>query len=100
MENKNYVVVEQGKKYEYNNIEEIVKSILGENYYKLNKLLNEKMFLLSLIKNKDIVVFEKESNKILTKNIDTTKLRKISGEYIVVNDCIDQILKDEISKNI
>ena len=61
---------------------------------------DEITFLLSLIKNNDIVVFEKESNKKLTKNIDTTNLRKVSGEYIVVNDCIDQILKDKISKNI
>ncbi len=126
MENKNYVVVEQGEKYEYNSIEEIIKSILGNDYYelsdkekyekiKLRTFINAKVkklpiidleqedeitFLLSLIKNNDIVVFEKESNKKLTKNIDTTNLRKVSGEYIVVNDCIDQILKDKISKNI
>lgn len=57
-------------------------------------------FLLSLAKNKDIVIFEKESNKVLAKDIDTTNLRKISEEYIVINDCANQILEKEISKNI
>lgn len=140
MESKNYVVVEYEKKYEFDKIEDIIKSILGEDYYnlseeekykklKLNTFMNagiknipiiemkdtkqtpnieneiyilkdEKTFLLSLAKNKDIVIFEKESNKELAKNIDTTNLRIISEEYIVINDCANQILEKEISKNI
>lgn len=63
-------------------------------------LQNEKTFLLSLAKNKDIVIFEKEKNKILAQDIDTANLRKVSEEYIVINDCVDEILKKEISKNI
>lgn len=140
MESKNYVVVEYEKKYEFDKIEDIIKSILGEDYYnlseeekykklKLNTFMNagiknipiiemkdtkqtpnieneiyilkdEMTFLLSLAKNKDIVIFEKESNKVLAKDIDTTNLRKISEEYIVINDCANQILEKEISKNI
>lgn len=140
MESKNYVVVEYGKKYEFDKIEDIIKSILGEDYYNLSEeekykklklktfmnagiknipiiemknskqildikedmyiLKDEKTFLLSLAKNKDIVIFEKESNKELAKNIDTTNLRIISEEYIVINDCANQILEKEISKNI
>lgn len=140
MESKNYVVVEYEKKYEFDKIEDIIKSILGENYYDLSEeekyekiklktyinavaknipiiemkdtkqtpnieneiyiLKDEMTFLLSLAKNKDIVIFEKESNKVLAKDIDTTNLRKISEEYIVINDCANQILEKEISKNI
>lgn len=140
MESKNYVVVEYEKKYEFDKIEDIIKSILGENYYDLSEeekyeklklktyinavaknipiiemknskqildikeeiyiLKDEMTFLLSLAKNKDIVIFEKESNKELAKDIDTTNLRKISEEYIVINDCANQILEKEISKNI
>lgn len=140
MESKNYVVVEYEKKYEFDKIEDIIKSILGEDYYnlseeekykklKLNTFMNagiknipiiemkdtkqtpnieneiyilkdEMTFLLSLAKNKDIVIFEKESNKELAKDIDTTNLRKVSEEYIVINDCVDKILEKEISKNI
>ena len=140
MESKNYVVVEYEKKYEFDKIEDIIKSILGEDYYnlseeekykklKLNTFMNagiknipiiemkdtkqtpnieneiyilkdEMTFLLSLAKNKDIVIFEKESNKVLAKDIDTTNLRKVSEEYIVINDCANQILEKEISKNI
>lgn len=140
MESKNYVVVEYEKKYEFDKIEDIIKSILGEDYYnlseeekykklKLNTFMNagiknipiiemkdtkqtpnieneiyilkdEMTFLLSLAKNKDIVIFEKESNKELAKDIDTTNLRKVSEEYIVINDCVDKILEKEISKDI
>lgn len=140
MESKNYVVVEYEKKYEFDKIEDIIKSILGEYYYNLSEeekykklklktyinavaknipiiemkdtkqtpnieneiyiLKDEMTFLLSLAKNKDIVIFEKESNKVLAKDIDTTNLRKISEEYIVINDCANQILEKEISKNI
>lgn len=140
MESKNYVVVEYEKKYEFDKIEDIIKSILGEDYYNLSEeekykklklktfmnagiknipiiemknskqildikeeiyiLKDEITFLLSLAKNKDIVIFEKESNKELAKDIDTTNLRKVSEEYIVINDCANQILEKEISKNI
>lgn len=140
MENKNYVVVEYEKKYEFDKIEDIIKSTLGEDYYNLSEkekyerlklktfmnagaknipiiemknlgqnpdinkemyiLKNEITFLLSLVKNKDIVIFENENNRTLAKDIDTTNFRKVSGKYIVINDCVNELLEKEISKNI
>lgn len=140
MEDKNYVVVEYEKKYEFDKIEDIIKSTLGEDYYNLSEkekyerlrlktfmnagaknipimeiknleqipdmnkemyiLKNEVTFLLSLAKNKDIVIFENENNRILTRDIDTTNFRKISEKYIVINDCANELLEKEISKNI
>lgn len=135
MENKNYVVVEDEEKYDYDNVQEIIKSILGENYYELPKeeryqkmklktfinakinnlpifeltnkndvdinldgyiLFNEMTFLLSLAKNKDIVIFEKEGNT-FTKELDTSNLRRINEKYIVINDIANALLEKEIN---
>lgn len=57
---------------------------------------DEETFLLSLAKNNDIVMYEKENVNILAKGIDKEALERISKEYIRINDCANEILKKKI----
>ena len=59
-------------------------------------ICDEETFLLSLAKNKDIVIYEKEDADIFAKGIDKTNLEKIFKEYIRINDCVDEILQKKL----
>ena len=136
---KPIIVVENGEKYEYNGIEDMVKAILGEDYYnlpeneKISKLrlktymnatlrnlpikdltngekveeieksqyiiLDEITFLLSLAKNNDIVIYENENSEELANGIDKERLKRIAENYIRINDCANEILKNKIQAN-
>ena len=136
---KDIIVVEHGRKSEFDNIQDMVKTFLGENYYDLTEeerykklrlrtymnaginnlpitditrgqevedieknqyiLLNELTFLLSLAKNNDIVIYENDKSDKFTKGIEKQGLERISENYVRVNDCANQILENEISKN-
>ena len=133
---KPIIVVENGEKYEYNGIEDMVKALLGENYYnlpeneKISKLrlktymnatlrnlpikdltngekveeiekrqyiiLDEITFLLSLAKNNDIVIYENENSEEFANGMDKERLKRIAGNYIRINDCANEILKNKI----
>lgn len=136
MERKNIIMYENGKLYEYDNLMEMVRQILGKDYYQLSEkekneklklrtfmnammrgipvedvseskelgdiedekyiLLNEVTFLASLVKNKDIVVYEKITSNQFTQGIEKENLERVSKEYIRINDCANQILEREI----
>lgn len=59
-------------------------------------VFDEETFLLSLAKNNDIVIYEKEKADIFTKDIDKDKLKRIGKDYIRVNDCLNTILQNKI----
>lgn len=57
---------------------------------------DEETFVLSLSKNNDIVIYEKDKANIFAKGIDKEKLERIGGEYIRINDCANEILQNKI----
>lgn len=62
-------------------------------------IYDEETFLLSLAKNNDIVLYEEINANIFVKNIDKEKLDKLDGDYIIINFCADELLKNKV-KNI
>ena len=131
------IVVEDGKKFCYSGKEELVKSILGEDYYNLSNeekqkrleicnyrnagleqipivninkgeavnnikdkqyiVCDEDTFILSLAKNNKLVIYEKENANIFVKDVDKQNLKRISENYICINDCADKILLNLIN---
>lgn len=69
---------------------DIVDDITKEQYI----IYNEETFILSLSKNNDIVIYEKENANLLAKNIDKIKLERVAKEYIRINDCANNLLKN------
>ena len=69
---------------------------IGEEQYIIN---NEETYILSLIKNNDIVMYEREKANIFVKdtykNIEKRKLEKIENEYIIVNYCVNELIENE-----
>lgn len=59
-------------------------------------ILDEDTFFLSLAKNKDIVIYEKEDADIFAEGVDKANLERIAKNYIRVNDCVDEILERHI----
>lgn len=71
-----------------NNIDNIEK----EQYI----VLDEETFLLMLAKNNDIVIYEKEDANILARNINKEKLERIAKNYIRINDCVNELIKNKL----
>lgn len=134
----NIIIVEGNDKYCFKNMEEIVKSFLGDDFYSLSDeekykklklktamntifknvalkdlkegdkvenikeeqyiVYDEETFILSLAKNNDIVIYEKENANIFVKNIDKNNLEKIEKEYIIVNYCANELLENKLKK--
>ena len=132
------VIVENDEKCCFENIKEIVKQFLGEDFYNLNEeekykrlrlrtirnasfnklplidikkgekvkdiekaqyiIYDEEILLLSLAKNNDIVIYEKENANIFVKNIDKNKLEKFKNEYIIVNYCANELIENKLRK--
>lgn len=69
---------------------------IGDEQYIIN---NEETYILSLIKNNDIVMYEREKANIFVKdtykNIEKRKLEKIENEYIIVNYCVNELIENE-----
>ena len=57
---------------------------------------DEETFLLSLAKNNDIVIYEKENANLFAKNIDKSNLERVAKEYIRINDCANELLENKI----
>ena len=73
---------------------DLVKDIREKQYI----ILNEETFLLSLAKNNDIVIYEKENANKFAKDIDKKNLERVADEYIRINDCTDELLKNILKK--
>ena len=73
---------------------DLVKDIKEKQYI----ILNEETFLLSLAKNNDIVIYEKENANKFAKDIDKKNLERVADEYIRINDCTDELLKNILEK--
>lgn len=73
---------------------DLVKDVKEKQYI----ILNEETFLLSLAKNNDIVIYEKENANKFAKDIDKKKLERVANEYIRINDCADELLKNILEK--
>lgn len=73
---------------------DLVKDIKEKQYI----ILNEETFLLSLAKNNDIVIYEKENANKFAKDIDKKNLERVANEYIRINDCTDELLKNILKK--
>lgn len=71
---------------------DIVDNIIDTQYI----IFDEETFLLSLAKNNDIVIYEKENADIFTKSINKDNLERINREYIRINDCANAILQNKI----
>ena len=61
-------------------------------------VLDETLYLLSLAKNSDIVIFEKDNVDIFTKGIDKSQMPRVAGEYVRVNDCANQAIQNHIDR--
>lgn len=57
---------------------------------------DEEIFLLSLAKNNDIVIYEKENANLFAKNIDKSNLERVAKEYIRINDCANELLENRM----
>lgn len=80
-------------------VKDLIKGDMVENIEeKQYIILNEITFLLSLAKNNDIVIYEKENANKFAKNIDKTNLERVAKEYIRINDCADELLKNILEK--
>lgn len=71
---------------------EAIENMEEEQYI----LWDEETFLLSLAKNNDIVMYEKENANMFAKNINKENLERVSKEYIRINDCANALLKNKI----
>ena len=70
---------------------EKVENVTEEQYI----IYDEETLLLSLTKNNDIVIYEKEEVNLLAKNIDKDKLERVSKKYIRINHCVDELLENK-----
>lgn len=59
-------------------------------------IFDEDTFILSLAKNKDIVIYEKEDANIFAEGVEKANLERVAKNYIRVNDCVDEILERKI----
>ena len=111
----NLIVIEGKEKYMFNNIEELVKALVSEDFYELNDaqklellemraiantglnkdinfvLKDEYTYILSLAKYNRIMLLEKVDAKIYGKYIDNIDTE---DNYIVVNKLADKIMKN------
>ena len=111
----NLIVIEGKEKYMFNNIEELVKALVSEDFYELNDaqklellemraiantglkkdinflLKDEYTYILSLAKYNRIMLLEKVDAKIFGKYIDNIDTE---DNYIVVNKLADKIMKN------
>ena len=71
---------------------DVIEDITEKQYI----VFDEETFLLSLAKNNDIVIYEKEKADIFTKDVDIDNLKRIGKEYIRTNDCVNTILQNKI----
>lgn len=112
---KNLIVIEDGKNYQFENEQELVKKLIGEDYYNLpqdkkieqikikaianslnlkkdipDNIDNEKDFILSLLVDNDkLVLLEKRESNIFTEKLDKSQFTK---NYILVNKFAKQLL--------
>ncbi len=71
---------------------EKIEDISKEQYI----IYDEETFLLSLAKNNDIVIYEKENSNLFAKDIDKKSLERVAKEYIRINDCANELLENKL----
>lgn len=71
---------------------ESIENIENKQYI----IWDEETFLLSLAKNNDIAMYEKENANIFAKSVKKESLERISKEYIRINDCVNEILQSKM----
>ena len=112
---QNLIVIENGRNYQFENEQELVKKLISEDYYDLpqdkkieqikikaianslnlkkdipNNIDNEKDFILSLlVDNGKLVLLEKRESNIFTEKLDKSQFTK---NYILVNKFAKQLL--------
>ena len=112
---KNLIVIENGKYFQFEDEQDLVKNLICQDYYnlpqekKIEKLkikaiansfntkkgipyniTNEKDFILSLLVDNDkFILLEKKGSNIFTKNLDKIQFTK---NYIIVNKFAKQLL--------
>lgn len=112
---KNLIVIENGKSYQFETEQELVKKLICENYYELTEdkkieaikiksianslnlkenisenINTEKDFILFLlIDNNNLILLEKKDSNIFTGKLDKNKFSK---NYILVNNFAKQLL--------
>lgn len=112
---QNLIVIENGRNYQFENEQELVKKLISEDYYDLpqdkkieqikikaianslnlkkdipNNIDNEKDFILSLLVDNDkLVLLEKSESNIFTEKLDKSQFTK---NYILVNKFAKQLL--------
>lgn len=112
---QNLIVIENGRNYQFENEQELVKKLISEDYYDLpqdkkieqikikaianslnlkkdipNNIDNEKDFILSLLVDNDkLVLLEKRESNIFTEKLDKSQFTK---NYILVNKFAKQLL--------
>ncbi len=74
---------------------EVIKDVRKEQYI----IYDEEIFFLSLAKNNDIVIYEKEDANLFAKNINKDNLERVSKRYIRINDCVNELIENKL-KNI
>ena len=110
---KKLILIEDKNEYQCDSIEELVKTLIDENYYnfteeeKNNKLKmlslanslgnngnfnikNEITYILSLLITNKVILLESTNSNFFTKYIDKSK---ISDNYIIVNTFAKEILQ-------
>lgn len=71
---------------------EVIENIANKQYI----IYDEEIFLLSLAKNNDIVIYEKQDANLFANNIDKQNLEKVSKEYIRVNGCVNCLIENKL----
>ena len=112
---KNLILIENDEKYQFDTLEEIVKTIVDENYYQMSEkekkeklemmafanvlgkdellkqinIKNEVTYILSLLAINKFMILESVNSDIFTKTMDKSNL---DGNYIIVNKFAKELL--------
>lgn len=78
-------------------VKDIIKGDSIDNIEKNQYIVyDEDTYLLSLAKNNDIVIYENEKVNQFSENINKEQLERVGKEYIRINDCANEILKNKL----
>ena len=104
------ILIENGKSYQFDSKEELVKYLMGNNYYSLSdeekrnqlklnalakcinnalEIYDEQTYILSLLLTNRVTLLESIDSNIFTKGLDK---EKIKNNYIIVNTFAKELL--------
>lgn len=81
MELKNLILIENGKSKGFDNLEDLIRELLGSNYYNLGK--EEKMELMEL--NAKAKVLNSEHNVVILNNENKSKI-SVDNNFVVYDE--------------